>query len=270
MYRDGRGVARNIDEAFRWYKKAADMLNPLAFCNMGYALEIPLGYLDPYDENADYKAAFGYFFKGAMLNEANSIYKIGDMYFSGKFVDTDQNFAFKMYEESYSNSKSLYSHSGVCLRLGECCYQGIGTEQDIGKARKYLEEAVEAFERRVKEGDLVKFISSGHKRAKFLLKEIDSGKIPARQDIQEEDGTYKELGVYSLKGEIIEQDYEKAFKCFAKCALHKINANYGALANLARMYREGLFVDVDEKFADYCESLSKQAEKNLENPGYRI
>jgi hypothetical protein len=27
------------------------------------------------------------------------------------------------------------------------------------------------------------------------------------------------------------------------------------------MYREGLFVDVDEKFAEHCEGLSKQAEK---------
>ena len=355
MYRDGRGVARDIDEAFRWYKKAADMLNPKAFCHMGYALEIPVGYLDPNDENADYKTAFDYFFKGAMLGEPNSIYKVGDMYFSGKFVDADPEFAFDLYEESYNESEYLYSYSGVCLRLGECCYRGTGTDQDIDEARTYLEEAVEAFERRVKENDTLKFISGGHKRAKDLLKEIEAGKIPkqpVKRNTQEDDSDYidfinsdmlkypepqqpiaeleklkaenlpidvsdnepfndllaaaesgdkdamyhlafycynkfenesdnqniidfalyyyhkaircgyrgamynlgsiyyhgneavkvdrykayllylhsgvvlaqGELGVFYAEGEIVEQDYEKAFKCFAKCALQKINA----------------------------------------------
>jgi TPR repeat protein len=81
------GAKRDLDEAMKWFGMAAQMVHPEVFCYMGYALEIPVGYLDPNDDKADYKRAFGYFVKGALLDDANSIYKVGDMYYSGKYVD---------------------------------------------------------------------------------------------------------------------------------------------------------------------------------------
>jgi hypothetical protein len=74
-----------------------------------------------------------------------------------------------------------------------------------------------------------------------------------------------ELGVYYARGDVVSQDYEKAYLCFARCALDKIDYRYGSFANLARMYREGLFVEIDEKFADHCANLARKAEENLEN-----
>ena len=401
IYRDGRGVDRSIDESFRWNKMAADLLNPAAFCNMGYALEIPLGYLDPNDEKADYKTAFEYFLKGALLGDANCLYKLGDMYFSGKYVDADPKFAFMLYRDSRYAAGNIYSYSGACLRLGECYLKGIGTEQDVQQARECLKDAISSYKRGTEGGELKKFTSGGHDRAIYLLKEIDSGKeieaVP-NQGLKDDSEDYiefissalmeypepeypiaeldslkaenpcitdfdkkmffngelsaaeagnvdamyhiafycfnrfddssdremigfalyyyhkairqgcracmynlgaiyfhgdggveidkkkafllyyhasafiaqGELGFFYAMGEIIEKDYEKAFKCFAKSALQLVNASFDSLANLATMYRKGLYVAVDAKFADYLDDLSKKAEKNIDKPGAKI
>ena len=401
MYRLGRGVECDIDKTFYWLKQAAALLDPIAYQYLGYALEIPVGYLDPNDETADYKAVFGYFFKGALMDDANCLYKMGDMYLSGKYVEPDPKFAFMMYMDSYKNSEYAYSHSSVCLRIGECYYSGIGTEQDTDEACEYLEDAIKNFEIRVDNRDSPEFFMEGYNRAKYLLKRIKDGKAAEpfigldKSNINEDyidfiksdmlqypepeypiaeldklkienpkidvfvdiffndalaaaeqgdneamyhvafycsnryenqsdakdmidfalyyyhkaircgnrgamfslgsiyyHGDYGvevdknkafklylytnafiaqgELGVYYAKGEIVTQDYEKAFKCFAKSALQKVNACYGSLANLATMYRKGIFVEVDEKFAEYCENLSKKAAENFNRPGERI
>jgi TPR repeat protein len=73
-----------------------------------------------------------------------------------------------------------------------------------------------------------------------------------------------ELGVYYAKGEVVEQDFEMAFKLFAKCALQMILICYGSFANLARMYREGIYVDKDEPFAKYLSEMSGKAEKAID------
>ena len=395
MYCDGRGVERSKNKALYWYKKAAEMLHPKAFRCLGYALEIPLGYLDPNDEYADYKTAFGYFLKGAILDEPNSVYKLGDMYFSGKYVDVDRRFAFKLYEESYTYIDSIDddSYASVCLRLGECYYRGVGTNQDIVVAREYIENAIEGYKYRIERGDPPIFTDSGYNRANYLLNEIKLGHSIA-QEVKSDGSDYLEfinsemlcypkpqkqiveleklkaenpqiyvfneisyfndtlasaeqgnneamyniafycynrfeseidnndiidfalyyyhkaiqcghkgamynlgsiyyhggsaipvdrykaymlylhsnisfakgqLGIYYAKGEIVKQDYEQAFKCFAKCALQKVYLSYGSLANLAIMYRKGLFVDVDEKFAECCERLSKKVQEMMKD-----
>jgi len=401
MYRVGRGVPCDMGKAFYWFNQAAAILHPKAFRCLGYALEIPLGYRDPVytDDQENYKIAFSYFFKGAMLNEQNSIYKIGDMYLTGKYVDIDKNFAFTLYKESYNRIEFIEddSYASVCLRLGECFCEGIGTKQDLDEACIFLRRAIVGFEVRIKRGDDPRYYMEGYNRAKHLLKRIEAGKIPALPGESNSDGAsieytefitsemmeypeplfpiagldslkvenpkiegwsvsilfndlfnaaeagdneamyhiafycfnrfmntpgskdiidfalyyyhkairhgnkdamynlgsiyyhgdggvsvdYKkayllylysevpiaqgELGVYYAKGEIVEKDFEKAFMCFAKCALQKVPMSYGSLANLARMYREGIYVSVDEKFASYLESLSKKAK--LETTG---
>ena len=68
----------------------------------------------------------------------------------------------------------------------------------------------------------------------------------------------EEIGRYYLNGDIVAQDYEKAYKCFAKCALFREKYDYSALPELARMYREGLFVEPNAVFAGYLEELSKK------------
>jgi len=277
MYISGRGVQRDRGKAIYWYNQAAAILHPKAFRCLGYALEIPLGYLDPNDERyeQDYGMAFGYFFKGAMLNEQNSIYKIGDMYFTGKYVDADQVFAFKLYQESYDFIKFIEddSYASVCLRLGECVYRWNESNKGIDKAATYLKKAIKGFEIRIKRGENPRFLMEGYNRAKYLLKRIESGNKPDQADCSSEDKESNEYMAF-ISGDmmkypepqypiakIVERDYEKAFKYFAKCALGKNNMSYGSLTNLARMYREGIFVQRDERFAVHLENLSKKAKR---------
>jgi len=386
IYRWGDGVARDMEKCFYWTKKAAAMLNPIAYQYLGYHFEIPVGYSDLNDATADYKSVFDCFFKGAVLYDANSMYKIGDMYFTGKFVEKDQEFAFRLYKKSAELSD--YPSASLNLRLGECYCMGLGTDQDIVKAREHLEEAIDEYEGREANEDVPELFMEGFNRAKHLLKRIDADKIPgkpvdlAMEKLNEKYAAFvageqmnfpepqypiealealktenpvvpipkgedfntvlakaesgdkwamyylaffcidrfekepnskdmidfalyyyfqaarcgfsaalytlgtlylkgqvvtadpkkalkyfeqsnetialEEIGRYYLDGEVVEQDFEKAFKCFAKCALFKEKYDYSALPELARMYREGIFVETDEKFAEYLEEQGKK------------
>ena len=407
MYSTGRGVPQDRDKALYWYNQAAAILHPKAFRCLGYALNVPFGYLDPNEEKyePDYRTAFGYFFKGAMLNEPNSIYKIGDMFLTGKYVDVDQVFALNLYHRSYDyiESDEDDSYASVCLRIGEYLYRWPEeTGRILDEARIMLKKAIEGFEIRIARGDDPHFTREGYNRAKYLLARIESGKKADKSDgadhdrgsdayelfISSETMQYPEpkypiaeldqlkienpvvkifdekpfndllvaaeagdkeamyyiafycfnrfeakpnepnmidfalyyyhkairhgrksamynlasayyygekgipvdrnkayllylhsgeplaqgeLGVYYARGEIVERDYEKAFKHFAKCALSETEFRYGSLTNLTRMYREGIFVQKDEKFAAYLEDLSaklkKQADITLEGIG---
>jgi TPR repeat protein len=398
MYLMGRGVAGDKGKAFYWYNKAAGLLHPKAFRCLGYWVGVPIstGYLDPAMPNVDYMAAFGYFLKGALLDEQNSLYEIGDMYFSGKYVEADQDFAFSLYKESYGIIEYIEDDcfADVCIRLGECYYRGIGCEQDTDAARGYLDDAVRGYELRIKRGESPEHLMGGYNRAKFLLKRLDGDAkieqssvmlekqdngysdflksewldypmpefpIPELEQLKAEnpiideyeglnfvdelisaengdcnamyrvafycnnrfedetnnerliafslyyyhkairegcrDAAYNlgciyyhgdcgveadkdkalklyqftnaevvsnELGVIYASGEIVPQDYERAFKFFAKGALYKSSLRYAPLENLSTMYRNGNFVDTDVSFADYLLGLSKENEKESE------
>jgi len=393
MYRFGDGVARDMGKCFYWTKQATALLNPIAYQYLGYHQEIPVGYSDPNDDAADYKTVFDCFFKGAVLDDSNSMYKVGDMYFKGKFVEKDQSFAFKLYKRS----EELYGYSpaNLNLRLGECYCMGLGTDQNIIKAHEHLEEAISEYEEQVASKDAPEFFMEGYNRAKRLLKRIDADKIPGKpidlamekknkeyaafvageqanfpepqypvealealkienpkvpipkgvafntvlakaesgdtgamyylasycldrfkkelggkgmidfalhyyykaarsgfsaalytlgtlyhkgegvaSDPQKallffeqssEINAQEEIGIYYLNGDIVEQNYEKAFKCFTKCALFKEKYDYAALRELARMYREGLFVEPDVTFAEYLEEQGKKRKKRGES-----
>jgi TPR repeat protein len=92
--------------------------------------------------------------------------------------------------------------------------------------------------------ELIKKADSGNVEAQFDVawytvwdnesEPIEPDWLERAVDYYERAAAQGKLGVYYAKGEIVEQDYEMAFTRFAKCALLKINACYGSLANLAR------------------------------------
>ena len=384
----GKGVACDIEKFFFWIKQAAAMLNPIAYQFLGYHYE-HMGCSDLDDDATNDKAAFDCFFKGAMLDDPESMYKVGDMYFTGEFVDEDQKFAFTLYKSS--EKLSDHSSAAINLRLGECYCMGMGTEQNLIEARKRLEDAIRKYENTASK-EVPELFIEGYNKAKHLLKRINSDKIPDKSvsaDVNKNRDGYEEflnsemlvypepeypiveieklkaenpkisefddvpfsdeliaaeagnkdaiyhiafycfnrfeeeadcrsvidlalyyyhkavrqghkgamfnlgsiyfhggggvpidrqkafllylysdvhiaqgeLGVFYAKGDAVEQDYEKAFKCFARCALYKTSHSYGAFANLALMYNKGIYVEVDEKFAEHLDGLSKKAEE---------
>jgi TPR repeat protein len=73
-----------------------------------------------------------------------------------------------------------------------------------------------------------------------------------------------ELGVFYARGEIVEKDYEKALMLFAKYALTRDIERFRSFFNLAKIYREGIHVEVDERFADYCKEKGQKLEEAFE------
>jgi len=244
------GAKRDLDEAMKWFGMAAQMMHPEAFCYMGYALEIPVGYLDPNDDTADYKRAFGYFVKGALLDDPNSFYKIGDMYYSGKHVDVDCDLALLLYKKSLEmieDDSDSYVYPGLCLRIGECYYKGIGNERDLNKACEYFTLAIDEYDGRMSWGDPPDFIMPSYNRAKFLLKRAKAGKL-IEQSIPHE------------KIHEVHDDMEKQFLAYVKRELLDKSKDREALKGLIEMYRNGIHVEKDEEFANHLEKLSNETE----------
>lgn len=79
---------------------------------------------------------------GALLEDSNSLYKLGDMYRYGRFVEKDEETAVFLYKralrETYED-EDVYSD--VCKRVGECALYGIGMERDVLKALELLSDA---------------------------------------------------------------------------------------------------------------------------------
>ena len=400
IYVSGRGVAKNFKKAVYWYNKAAEILHPKAFRCLGYTF----GYHNFSDGGyTDYKSAFSYFFKGAILNEQNCIYEIGDMYYYGRYVNIDQTFAFELYRRSddiIDGDINDDSFANVRLRIAEFGYKWGKSKKYPNIYRKYLQNAIEGFEYRLVSNKEYEFFMSDYRKAKKLMREIEAGntsyfaesayiktndieftdneilnypepeypiieleklkienpditfwdKIRSFNDalsaaesgdsdsmydvalfcftkyennansremitfslyyyhkairygrksaaynlgaiysygsggvaidrqkafllyrISNNEPSQGELGVYYARGELVEQNYEIAFKYFARCALGRKNWSYGSLQNLARMYREGIYVDIDKNFAEYCEKLGQSAEKEYKkNPTGKI
>ena len=87
----------------------------------------------------DYKKAFLYFGKAAYLNHPNAMYKIGDMYNNGIYVEKNIETAFYWYKKSYNYSRGDdYINASVAHRIGKAYIDGEVVEKNLLKALKYL------------------------------------------------------------------------------------------------------------------------------------
>ncbi len=157
-YYMGRGVKQNYKKAYELYRIAADKGVLRAICNIGYCFYY--GRHQP----IDYSKAYDYFVKGVLLfDDANCLYKLGDMYLNGLSVEKNEKYAFMLYEraESASEYSESYCTPDIKFRLGICLLYGIGTEIDVPLALENLTDALIGFYQRRKTDSFVgKLISS--------------------------------------------------------------------------------------------------------------
>jgi hypothetical protein len=74
------------------------------------------------------------------------MYKIGDMYKNGKFVDKNMDKAFFWYKKAYAYTENDdYNTANVALRLGEAYLYGNGTEISLLNSLKYLQISEKRF-----------------------------------------------------------------------------------------------------------------------------
>ena len=147
FYYNGRIVEQDYKEAYRLYKIAADAGLPAGLTYCGYCF-----YYGRH-QKPDYAEAFKYFALGAMLhNDANCLYKLGDLFLNGYGVGKNENYAFLLYERSLLRSHDEDGDK-ECIgdaqfRVGKCLLRGIGTEKNLDEAHMLLSFALLNFYRR--------------------------------------------------------------------------------------------------------------------------
>lgn len=149
LYSEGRFVEKDTDKAMDYYTKSAEAGCSEACCNLGYF------YLYGRNDEVDYKKAYEYFSRGAMLgNDANCLYKLGDMYMYGSYVEKNPAIAFEFYIKSletldeYGCTYADEFTSDINYRIGKCLYEGNGVKQDKMGAIEYLETALRGYKTR--------------------------------------------------------------------------------------------------------------------------
>lgn len=133
LYDTGKGVKKDLKEAFRWYRKSAEQ---------GYApAQVMLGAMYALGDavEVNFKDAMNWYLKAAKQNDAEAQRRLGYMYMNGEGVPTDYKKARKLYEEA---AKQGYPPS--LYWLGHLYAEGLGVKKDYSKAANYFADAAKA------------------------------------------------------------------------------------------------------------------------------
>ena len=176
LYYTGRGGAQDYSKAMTYYHIAAKGGCRQAQENLGYC------YYYGRDTAVDYEKAFQYFALGAFDGNIRSLYKIGDMYRNGYYVEKNVVEAFLIYTrcaETMTKEESPLVGGDVMMRLGDCYFEGIGTKEDYRLALQYYISAEQMFYDRLMDGDfLIKPCYEKVKRRQAETREILESKLP--------------------------------------------------------------------------------------------
>ena len=128
QYYDGsRGFEQDFTKSVNCYKLAAENGSRQAQENLGYC------YYYGRNMPVDYEKAFHYFALGAFDGHLISLYKIGDMYQNGYYVEKNPKEAFVIYNrclETMTDEAAPSVAGPVFLRLGNAFLKGLGTEKN--------------------------------------------------------------------------------------------------------------------------------------------
>jgi|GEM_PF-1251821 len=158
LYYEGRYVRQDYQKAYELYKIAADAGEPKAISNLGFC------YYYGRHQEIDYEKAYEYFLKGALLfGDASCLYKLGDMYLQGYYVDKNERYAYQLYERAMFEAYGDDGRPQACIpdvmqRLGQCFLYGIGISPDVPKALTLLNNALTGFYYRKKEDPNAKIL----------------------------------------------------------------------------------------------------------------
>jgi len=170
FYYTGRVVEQDYKKAFELYRIAADAGERRAICNCGYCF-----YYGRHQE-VDYREAYRYFSLGALLfNDANCLYKLGDLFMSGYGVEKNEKYAFMVYnralQQCQKSEEDCFSTADALFRVGKCLLRGIGVEKDTEEAHRLLCASLVHFYKRRQEDP---FISGLIQNTKELISEAQA------------------------------------------------------------------------------------------------
>ena len=149
-------LPQDYNIAMSYYERAAEtseLRDSWALNNLGYC------YYYGKAGAIDYKKAYECYAYAAIQGNANSMYKLGDMYYNGQHVQEDVEAAFFWY--TLANEQELdadpdyrgYLSASIAFRLGRAYLYGEGTEADPVHALFELRTAEFLFYRQIINGD---------------------------------------------------------------------------------------------------------------------
>lgn len=145
--------AGQFDKAVKYYQEAAELGNVIAMSNLGYC------YYYGRSIPKDYKMAEKYFPMAAEHDDANALYKLGDMHANG-IIDKDMSVAMDYYQRAYKialKDKNAFNYPDICMRLAK-----LAKDKEPQKAKDFLDEAISGFTARI-------FCYNDHFTDKLLL-----------------------------------------------------------------------------------------------------
>ena len=152
LYYTGRAGEQNYTKALQYYTISAKGGCRQAQENLGYC------YYYGRATAVDYEKAFQYFALGAFDGHICSLYKIGDMYRNGYYVEKNPQEAFRIYNrcaETMTEEAIPLAGADVMMRMGDCYFEGIGIENDNKLAIKYYHQAERMYYNRLENGDFM-------------------------------------------------------------------------------------------------------------------
>lgn len=128
QYYLGRGVTKNIETAFTYYKRAADLNNPVGYFNVAKY----------FITKTQYKEAISYLSKAKDLGYTKANLILADLYLKGHGTRKSKKRAFKMVLEAVSGNDV-----DALVELGQYHKKGIGTKKSEVKAYEAYEKAAQ-------------------------------------------------------------------------------------------------------------------------------
>lgn len=152
LYYTGRGVSQDFKRAAKLYELAAQKGEIRALCNLGYC------YYYGRHQEIDYEKAYYYFNLGAILaNDANCLYKLGDMFMEGRYVEPNTVYgevlyrrAFELIESDEASEADKELIADIYLRIGRMLLESEHLQQNPKLALNFLLSALMKFYERRK------------------------------------------------------------------------------------------------------------------------
>ena len=155
LYYTGTYLERDYQKAAALYEIAAKAGERRAICNLGYC------WYYGRHQAVDYERAYSYFHLAVLLyDDPNSLYKLGDMYRTGKFVEKNDIFAIKLYFRALNaimrEDEDKFCLADIQLRIGRAFLEDKQIEFDPERALHFLTDALAGFYARRKTDPFVK------------------------------------------------------------------------------------------------------------------
>ena len=125
-YYRGDFVEQSYEQAFYWYKKAADLRNAEAQRRLGFMCNNALGVEKSYEQAVDW------FKKAADQGDAKAQFNLGHSYYYGHGVEQ----SYEQANEWYKKAADQGNARAQC-NLGDAYYYGEGLEVDQNKAIEF-------------------------------------------------------------------------------------------------------------------------------------